>query len=440
MRFRRSEHAEACPSLALATPEIVYLEQAARRSRSSSTTSSSSSSTSSTSESSSSSSAAPPSYPSTSPSPCDPSPFTPAGTLRGSLSFTLARPKCFKTLTVNLQGTLVVNYPAGQVERTTTLTHDADLLYSHSPHFAAGVHTLEFAILLPASVTPSFDCAQGTQSYSLRACAQGHDGSPWFSQAKEVEFIAAATQSRNDCLVDIVSYNDAVGPFAARLVSEPPAIGSLLHFYLHLPSPTVGVTLLHISLSVLQSVHLQSSDRRTTLQNAACVVKPVVLLRTWNTPNGFQDALRDPGHTSGLPPWAPGDEIELERQLRLPSHRHFSPSTPKGLKQNLRISHALQIKIRYRQANGLVKELQILRDFQLLSCKCLADTVIAPPYTAKDPHPKVRKSRLLQDVCACTTRIEHATLLANLKDRPAAPPDCKSEEEQRRSRRALSRV
>lgn len=87
------------------------------------------------------------------------------------------------------------------------------------------------------------------------------------------------------------SPQEAVGPFAARLVSEHPTVGSLLHLYLHLPSPTVGVTLLHVALSIIQRSHLRSGDRKTSLTNTATLSKEEVLLRTWNTPRGFQDAL-----------------------------------------------------------------------------------------------------------------------------------------------------
>lgn len=128
----------------------------------------------------------------------------------------------------------------------------------------------------------------------------------------------------------------------------------------------------------------------------------------------------------------------------------FSPSTPRHLRKDksaplsLTISHSICLKIRYGNPNREVKELQISRDFTLLSCKCVADTVVAPPYSFKDPRATKRQGLLPSfnlsgnnigpsvsqyghtaagNGCACVREGNAEQMSSLWKERFAAPPD-----------------
>jgi hypothetical protein len=322
---------------------------------------------------------------------------------------------------------------------------------------------------------------------------------------------AASTSSNEEALVDIISYNHAVGvcrasfltllaprsgytdtnafcgynfivsrqPFSARLISDQPTVGSLLFLHLHLPSPREGVTLYQVSVSVVQKTCIGSKTYGKSEQ-----VTERHLLRLFNLPNdqGFSDIPPLFTDVQQIRPWKAGDSVTLEHMIRLPSHdvdiiflysavwtppahtfsnlQVFSPSTPRYLPKNgsasltLTTSHSICLKIRYGNANREVKELHISRDFTLLSCKCVADTVVAPPYAIQDPRAKKRQG-LLPSLnfsgnstvnpsvsqyghtaagygCACVREgnAEHMTSL--WKERFAAPPD--SQVDQKMSR------
>lgn len=108
-------------------------------------------------------------------------------------------------------------------------------------------------------------------------------------------------------------------------------------------------------------------------------------------------------------------------------------------------SHSICLKLRYGTPAREVKELQISRDFTLLSCKCVADTVVAPPYSLKDPR-AVKRQGLLPHLnlssassigpsvsqyghtpagqgCACVREGNAEQITSMWKERFAAPPD-----------------
>lgn len=341
--------------------------------------------------------------------------------------------------------------------------------------------------------------------YSLRALAEDSNGETSRSKCKEVQFVstgasAAISSGNEDALVDIVSYNHAVGvcclsflpllaprtrladtdehcgfnfiislqPFSARLVSDQPTIGSLLYLHLHLPSPREGVVLYQVSVSAIQKTVVSSKQYGTAEQ-----VTERHLLRLFNLPQnkGFSDIPPLFEEVQQIQPWKAGDEVTLEHMLRLPSHdvrdifkypvpfvkmltvliqQVFSPSTPRHLRKDktapisLTTSHSICLKLRYGTLNREVKELQITRDFTLLSCKCVADTVVAPPYSPQDPH-IVKKTGILPHFslsgsstepsvsqyghtpagqgCACVREGNAEQITSLWKERFAAPPD-----------------
>lgn len=160
---------------------------------------------------------------------------------------------------------------------------------------------------------------------------------------------AASTSSNEEALVDIISYNHAVGvcwasfltllaprssftdtdaycghnfivprqPFSARLVSDQPTVGSLLYLHLHLPSPKECVTLYQVSVSAIQKTCITTKaygkSEQTTERH---------LLRLFNLPNnrGFSDIPPLFSDVQQICPWKAGDEVTLEHMIRLPPH------------------------------------------------------------------------------------------------------------------------
>lgn len=217
------------------------------------------------------------------------------------------------------------------------------------------LYSLEFAILIPTTVPPSIQDPSGKLRYSLCAYAQDSNGETSRSKAKEVQFIstgasAASTSANEEALVDIISYNHAVGvcrisyltllaprsrfagtdelhsgynfvisqqPFSARLVSDQPTVGSLLYLHLHLPSPREGVTLYQVSVSAIQKTVTKSKQYGSSEQ-----IVERHLLRLFNLPNnqGFSDIPPLFSEVQQIQPWKAGDEVTLENMVRLPTH------------------------------------------------------------------------------------------------------------------------
>jgi hypothetical protein len=220
-----------------------------------------------------------------------------------------------------------------------------------SSHLA--FHSLEFAILLPSSISPSIECDSGKLRYTLHAEYLDSTGEKSHSKSKEVLIVstgasAASSTANEEALVDMISYNHAVGvcrmsfltlllpsvdgtytnrsvynfvlsqqPFSARLISDQPTVGSLLYLHLHLPSPLVGVTLYQVSVTANQKISLDSDTygkgQNTTERH---------LLRLFNLPNGrgFSDIPPLFTDVQDIRPWKAGDQVTLEYMVRLPSH------------------------------------------------------------------------------------------------------------------------
>lgn len=365
--------------------------------------------------------------------------------------------------------------------------------------------SLEFAILIPSTISPTIQHPSGKLQYFLSASAEDSNGDQSRSRSKEVQLVstgasAAISTSNEEALVDIVSYNHAVGvcclsylcllaprsrladtdehcgfnfivsqqPFSARLVSDQPTVGSLLYLHLHLPSPREGVVLYQISVSAIQKTIISSRQYGTSEQ-----ITERHLLRLFNLPHnkGFSDIPPLFEEVQQIQPWKAGDEVTLEHMLRLPSHdvsaglqsskgaypltavcniQIFSPSTPRHLRRdksapiNLTTSHSICLKLRYGTPEREVKELQISRDFTLLSCKCVADTVVAPAYSVKDPRATKRQGLIPHlnfsgnntgpsvsqyghtpagQGCACVREGNAEQITSLWKERFAAPPD-----------------
>lgn len=215
-------------------------------------------------------------------------------------------------------------------------------------------YSLEFAILIPSSISPSIQDQAGKLRYTLRAHARDDSGEQSRSKLKEVQVVstgasAASTTSNEEALVDIISYNHAVGvccasfltllaprsaqtdtdaycgynfivsqqPFSARLISDQPTVGSLLYLHLHLPSPREGVTLYQVSVSAIQKTTVSSKAYGKSEQ-----VTERHLLRLFNLPNnqGFSDVPPLFSDVQHIQPWKVGDEVTLEHMIRLPPH------------------------------------------------------------------------------------------------------------------------
>lgn len=201
--------------------------------------------------------------------------------------------------------------------------------------------------------------------YTLTAYAQDSQGNKSQSKSKEINIIStgsSASTTSDEALVDIVSYNAAVGvcrlyylpllagtgenpveadndsekrshakplsslssssfpsrqPFAARLISDQPTVGSLLYLHLHLPSPVPGVTLYQVTVTAIQTTHTNSKKYGKSTKTVERH-----LSRLFNLPNGegFSEIPPVFSEVSNIRPWKIGDEITLEKMIRLPPH------------------------------------------------------------------------------------------------------------------------
>lgn len=304
-------------------------------------------------------------------------------------------------------------------------------------HLGKGLHGFEFAFIIPASSAPFDRAKNGRIRYTLTATAIGAGrGRAHVSASREIFIILQVNADGGPTPLDI-QYHDvheALGALSVSLTSANLTVGGTANLSLYHPTPPPGLSVHVARVFLEQTVELYSELRKGWMK------LPVEKLRLWergympykekakqlDPSSSVQDSLwirADDGVSTGKPGRAvtnshhphqhhpasgtltPGgtltptqDGYKLKSVVRLPDDNAIRPSTVRGSRAEVRISHELGVEIFFSRAAVLderetsesygkpkVQVFSMRRATIIPSCLATFDTIHLPPYTAESP-------------------------------------------------------
>ncbi|EJD36276.1 hypothetical protein AURDEDRAFT_188430 [Auricularia subglabra TFB-10046 SS5] len=263
-----------------------------------------------------------------------------------------------------------------------------------------GEHSFAWSLRIPRSSAPYERCLFGKIDYKLVAVADGPAGA--IKTDRQLEVIAvpvleAETSSLNE---RIEGSHQETGPYLITLESQHLTVGGLIHFSLNFPSVPAGLRLHSITADVVQSYALHSQKRpgqtrsppshhrllfnldsrsllwdETTKDDApenAVPRRPTTILKTYPT--------SDPRNQGLMASLSAGGSLRISHVARLPDDYALRATTLEGTQTPIRISHTIVLDIKFSGPGADMRLLRTERPLTLLSCGCLPDSVILPPY------------------------------------------------------------
>ncbi len=310
-------------------------------------------------------------------------------------------------------------------------------------HLDKGIHGFEFAFIIPASTAPFERSKHGRVRYILTATALGagrarNNISTW----KEIFIILHVSSDGGPAPLDI-QYHDvheALGPLSVSLTSASLTVGGTATLNLYHPDPPAGLNVHVIRVFLEQTFELYSDVRKGWLK------LPTEKLRLWekgympykakqqNDSVGPEDSIwigdmengaagrpgrgagAGPANLSpfGLPlngsvsapvtpmepatPMAYDNGYRIKSVVRLPDDNILRPSTVRGSRAEIRVSHEMGAEVFFSRKDVLdtredsdsfgkpkVQVFSMRRATTIPSCCCTFDTIHLPPYSLESP-------------------------------------------------------
>jgi hypothetical protein len=278
---------------------------------------------------------------------------------------------------------------------------------------------IPFAILLPAGLQATFRSLYGKLEYTVQAFADDVHHGLIKSGPRAFEVLACGEVEESGCpQLSLVVQHDRFGvcawrlsarlklgrkkvdpllPLSMQLISaslacETPCIGAQAQFQLQISSP--GRLTDHISMSLVQRVRVHS-PKRLFLEDIVREREISVYRRTTPRLDTYQVKPASETSSSMCP-------ISIDSSVRLPTHETLTPSSTTSRASansadlSVTVTHHMLIKIGFTTEEGVAKELTIKsKNITLLSCKCLPDSMVAPPYSpgcVADTPPRYSRS------------------------------------------------
>ena len=329
-------------------------------------------------------------------------------------------------------------------------------------HLEKGIHGFEFAFIIPASSAPFERNKHGRVRYILTATALGAGRArSHISTWKEIFIILHVNSDGGPTPLDI-QYHDvheALGPMSVSLTSASLTVGGTANLSVYHPDPPHGLSVHVIRVFLEQTFELYSDVRKGWLR------LPTEKFRLWE--KGYmpykakqndnvtpQDALwiadKDggagrPGRGAGggpatispfgLPlngsvsapvtpgepatPMYPENGYKVKSVVRLPDDNILRPSTVRGSRADIRVSHEMGVEVYFSRQDVLdtregsesfglpkVQVFSMRRATLIPSCCCTFDTIHLPPYSLESPS----NSRPSSPTPPLSRRSSHAEL------------------------------
>ncbi|EPQ27670.1 uncharacterized protein PFL1_04808 [Pseudozyma flocculosa PF-1] len=308
-------------------------------------------------------------------------------------------------------------------------------------HLDKGIHGFEFAFIIPASAAPFERNKHGRVRYILTATALGAGRArSHISTWKEIFIMLHVNSDGGPTPLDI-QYHDvheALGPMSVSLTSASLTVGGTANLTIYHPDPPPGLSVHVARVFLEQTFELYSEVRKGWLK------LPTEKFRLWE--KGYmpykakqaegttpQDALwiADAGGGAGRPgrgagggpanispfglplngsvsapvtpgepatPMYPENGYKIKSVVRLPDDNIIRPSTVRGSRAEIRVSHEMGVEIFFSRQDVLdtregsesfglpkVQVFSMRRATMIPSCCCTFDTIHLPPYSLESP-------------------------------------------------------
>ncbi|KDN46491.1 hypothetical protein K437DRAFT_268139 [Tilletiaria anomala UBC 951] len=319
-------------------------------------------------------------------------------------------------------------------------------------HLEKGIHGFEFAFIIPATSAPYERFKNARVRYIVTATAIGAGrGRSNISTWQEVFIILHVQPDGGPTALD-VQYQDvheALGPMSVSLISASLTVGGTANLSVYHPDPPPGLSVHAIRVFMEQTIEMYSSVRKAWLK------LPTEKLRLWEKGQmpykgkqvddaGLEasiwiaDGEDLPGHPGrgagngppsispfGLPlngstsrSITPGEAVtpgastpgstqasgsnnsgyKIRSVVRLPDDQVIRPSTVRGCKTDIRVTHEIGVEVFFSRLSVLdtrddsdsygkpkVQVFSMRRSVCIPSCCCTYDIIHLPPYSFESP-------------------------------------------------------
>lgn len=287
-----------------------------------------------------------------------------------------------------------------------------------------GIHDFEFHFIIPAWIAPYERCKYGRTRYTLTATAvgAGRHGSN-VSATRDVIVVQQQTPDNGPMPMDML-YNDiheALQYLTVAITTPSLSVAGILTLSLVHPNPPPNLNVLLIRLFVEQKYELHRKDTHEW------VSVPKDKYRVWElgvappqhpeinngkywaqgilTAEGVQPGTRLGAAARHVPDVVQPLNVLTEKGetlhgyrikavARLPDDNRLRPSTAKGTRTNIRISHEIGLEILFSRVDvlddkyGLPKPqvFSMSKSVSIPSCECTFDSIHLPPYSQLSPY------------------------------------------------------
>ncbi|PWN31330.1 uncharacterized protein FA14DRAFT_128354 [Meira miltonrushii] len=333
----------------------------------------------------------------------------------------------------------------------SSTTSSSEIIEVHGIHLEKGTHGFEFAFIIPASSPPFERGRYGRVRYTLTASAIGAGrGKANVTISREILIILNVNADGGPVPLDIQyhDYHEALGAMSVSLTSASLTVGGAATLSIYHPSPPFGLSVHVVRVFVEQTIELYSDVRQAWMK------LPAEKLRIWE--RGFmpyKEANKqiDPSSTmedclwisseDGLSPGRPGrsviaggygvptlapygstmhpgttgplgtsmpgqgstpstpvDGYKLKAVMRLPDDNVIRPSTVRGSRAEIRVSHELGVEVFFSRKSVIderpqseskgkpkVQVFSMRRATIIPSCFATYDAIHLPPYSMESP-------------------------------------------------------
>lgn len=284
--------------------------------------------------------------------------------------------------------------PAGEVGTPTphveVLRHGGE----DGLELSKGVHTFEFAFIVPADAPPYDRSPFGKVRYTVKVVALGA-GRALSNVEEWRDFFPMVNPSADGGATPLsVLYNDVhptVGMLSVACTSNNISVGGLFNVDIHSPSPPPDliVYMVRVSLYTTIEVHTRRKGKQVT---------PVQKRRLFEKGHvGTPDrAAADADTCAGYLRYAGSNSAwTVQGVARIPDDNAIRPSTMPGTRSPLRFHHTLVVEVVHSRSDPRVpdcltsegrrklKVFTLRQSVVIPSCCCALDAVTLPTYSAR---------------------------------------------------------
>ncbi|EJD47035.1 hypothetical protein AURDEDRAFT_113612 [Auricularia subglabra TFB-10046 SS5] len=256
----------------------------------------------------------------------------------------------------------------------------------------AGEHSFAWSLKVPRSTTPYERCPFGTVDYRLVAVADSPSGALKTEQFMEVIAVPPLDSETSALNERIEGFTEEIGPYLMTLLSQHLTVGGVVQFSLNLASVPRELRLHSITATLLQSYTLTSYSHPRKTISPPPHRRPLFHIDHTTQLWDDGDATRRRPGTVLQPPsvrargllasLAPGGSLQVSHVARLPKDDLLRATTLPGSETPIRVAHTLALDVAFSApgSGSGPRVLRTERPLTILSCGCLPESLVLPPY------------------------------------------------------------